>query len=324
MLRSLSSTSLYHDDIDDMTFKFMLCLVMVDSKNLLDRVSSQCEGIFLTRCIRFTMLASFITGNVSKQDKLSVSQSSRAVFLITLYSSPIIPKDFISNFGVSLVDPFRVLVVMLDLYLNLTTYGLQNLREIIGRRDPESEKSFMNRVGINRTTFCESSGYQEVGVHHYHALGACLDHSNAFLRRLNFVRMIMVNNHWMFTLRTSTPSKLPNPGNWCKWTSSKINSNEEPVLGYLKFSAKGTKREVFGMPILNDLIIDDIRGEQYYIDYMEKVAKHQRYLAGEEVSDPDTHAPKPAKATKPKAPKQSKPLAPKAATKKPKPGPAKT
>ncbi|GJX82488.1 retrovirus-related pol polyprotein from transposon TNT 1-94 [Tanacetum coccineum] len=34
--------------------------------------------------------------------------------------------------------------------------------------------------------------------------------------------------------------------------------NEEPVLGYLKFSAKGTKREVFGIPILNDLITDDI------------------------------------------------------------------
>ncbi|GKA93829.1 hypothetical protein Tco_0815815 [Tanacetum coccineum] len=62
--------------------------------------------------------------------------------------------------------------------------------------------------------------------------------------------------------------------------------NEEPVLGYLKFSSKGTKRE--------------------------KVAKHQRYLAGEEVSDPDSLAPKPGKATKPKATKQSKPLAPKA------------
>ncbi|GKA09422.1 monodehydroascorbate reductase [Tanacetum coccineum] len=99
--------------------------------------------------------------------------------------------------------------------------------------------------------------------------------------------------------------------------------NEEPVLGYLKFSAKGTKREVFGMPILNDLITDDIRGEQYYNAYLEKVAKHQRYLAGEEVSDPDSPAPKPAKATKPKASKQSKPLAPKAATKKPKPAPAK-
>ncbi|GKF88174.1 hypothetical protein Tco_0259051, partial [Tanacetum coccineum] len=43
------------------------------------------------------------------------------------------------------------------------------------------------------------------------------------------------------------------------------------------------------------------------------ITKHQRYLAGEEVSDPDSPAPKPAKATKPKATKQSKPLAPKAA-----------
>ncbi|GKA52167.1 hypothetical protein Tco_0745363 [Tanacetum coccineum] len=99
--------------------------------------------------------------------------------------------------------------------------------------------------------------------------------------------------------------------------------NEEPVLGYLKFSAKGTKWEVFGMPIPNDLITDDIRGEQYYNAYLEKVAKHQRYLAGEEVSDPDSPAPKPAKANKPKASKKSKPLAPKAATKKPKPAPAK-
>ncbi|GKD67732.1 hypothetical protein Tco_1321822, partial [Tanacetum coccineum] len=67
---------------------------------------------------------------------------------------------------------------------------------------------------------------------------------------------------------------------------------EEYVLGYLKFSAKGTKQEVFGMPIPNNLITDDIRGEQYYNGYLEKVAKHQRYLAGEEVSDPDSPAPK--------------------------------
>ncbi|GJX74952.1 retrovirus-related pol polyprotein from transposon TNT 1-94 [Tanacetum coccineum] len=45
----------------------------------------------------------------------------------------------------------------------------------------------------------------------------------------------------------------------------------------------------------------------------EKVAKHQRYLAGEEVSDLDSPVPKPAKATKPKATKKSKPLAPIAA-----------
>nr|GEU69026.1 retrotransposon protein, putative, Ty1-copia subclass [Tanacetum cinerariifolium] len=60
--------------------------------------------------------------------------------------------------------------------------------------------------------------------------------------------------------------------------------NEEPGLGYLKFSAKGTKWEVFGMPILNELITADIQG-----------------------SDPDSNAPKPAKATK-----KSKPSSPKA------------
>ncbi|GJW02972.1 retrovirus-related pol polyprotein from transposon TNT 1-94 [Tanacetum coccineum] len=86
---------------------------------------------------------------------------------------------------------------------------------------------------------------------------------------------------------------------------------EEYVLGYLKFSAKGNKREVFGMPIPNDLITDDIRGEQYYNEYLEKVAKHQRYLVGEEVSDPDFPVPKPTKATKPKATKQYKPQPPK-------------
>ncbi|GJS66990.1 hypothetical protein Tco_0681554 [Tanacetum coccineum] len=86
---------------------------------------------------------------------------------------------------------------------------------------------------------------------------------------------------------------------------------EEYVLGYLKFSANGTKREVFGMPILNDLITDDIRGEQYYNEYLEKVAKHQIYLVGEEVSDPNSPTPKPTKATKPKATKQSKPQPPK-------------
>ncbi|GJU72467.1 retrovirus-related pol polyprotein from transposon TNT 1-94 [Tanacetum coccineum] len=80
--------------------------------------------------------------------------------------------------------------------------------------------------------------------------------------------------------------------------------NEEPVLGYLKFSSKGTKREVFGMPILNDLITDDIRGKQYYNVYLEKVAKHQRYLAGEDVSDSDSPAPKPTKGAKPKTTKK--------------------
>ncbi|GJY58960.1 hypothetical protein Tco_0458852 [Tanacetum coccineum] len=46
-------------------------------------------------------------------------------------------------------------------------------------------------------------------------------------------------------------------------------------------------------------------------------------IPSEEVSDPDSPAPKPAKSTKPKITKQAKPVAPKPATKKPQPAPTK-
>ncbi|GKB90778.1 hypothetical protein Tco_0963050 [Tanacetum coccineum] len=71
---------------------------------------------------------------------------------------------------------------------------------------------------------------------------------------------------------------------------------------------------------------EPVLGADYYDAYLEKVTKHQRYIAGEELSDPDSPTPKPAKPTKqvkPKAPKQTKPTEPKAATKKSKPAPAK-
>nr|GEX55176.1 hypothetical protein [Tanacetum cinerariifolium] len=69
---------------------------------------------------------------------------------------------------------------------------------------------------------------------------------------------------WGFHPRPDSPLHLP---------------NEEPVLGYLKFSAKGTKREVFGMHIPGSLITADIQEASYYQEYLENVAKHRRYLA---------------------------------------------
>nr|GEZ15075.1 hypothetical protein [Tanacetum cinerariifolium] len=66
------------------------------------------------------------------------------------------------------------------------------------------------------------------------------------------------------------------------------------------------------MSISNELITDDIRGGLYYNEYLEKVAKHQRYIAGEKGSDPNPPVPKPIMATKPKEPKQSMPLVSKA------------
>nr|GEX35171.1 histone deacetylase 14 [Tanacetum cinerariifolium] len=84
--------------------------------------------------------------------------------------------------------------------------------------------------------------------------------------------------------------------------------NEELVPGYLKFSAKGTKREVFGMPIPGSLITADIQEASYYQEYLENVAKHRRYLAGETGSDPDSPTPKPTKPAR--KPKSTAPKAP--------------
>ncbi|GJU50267.1 hypothetical protein Tco_1219822 [Tanacetum coccineum] len=89
-------------------------------------------------------------------------------------------------------------------------------------------------------------------------------------------------------------------------------------------SAKGSKREVFGMTIPNELINNVIREADYYDAYLEKVAKHQRYIAGEELSDPESPAPKPAKPTKQAKPKATEqPTVSKTKAKKSKPAPAK-
>nr|GEV70664.1 copia protein [Tanacetum cinerariifolium] len=116
--------------------------------------------------------------------------------------------------------------------------------------------------------------------------------TSGFERPRALVLQILWGRKHKFHPRPDSPLHLP---------------NEEPVLGYLKFSAKGTKQKVFGMPIPGNLITADIQGESYYQGYLEKVAKHQRYLAGEKRSDPNSSAPKLAKATK-----KSKPSAPKA------------
>nr|GEU99620.1 hypothetical protein [Tanacetum cinerariifolium] len=88
-------------------------------------------------------------------------------------------------------------------------------------------------------------------------------------------------------------------------------SNEEPVLGYLKFSTKGTKREIFEMPIPGRLITENIREASYYQEYQENVAKHRGFLVGETESTQDLPAPKPAKpARKPQSTAQKAPPKP--------------
>ncbi|GJU89361.1 hypothetical protein Tco_1301784 [Tanacetum coccineum] len=126
-------------------------------------------------------------------------------------------------------------------------------------------------------------------------------------------------------LNPSTPSQKTK-GSWHNtlWGRRKQLLSLSQVSGHLKFSAKGSKREVFGMTIPNELINNVIRGADYYDAYLEKVAKHQRYIAGEELSDPESPAPKPAKPIKQAKPKATEqPTVSKTKAKKSKPAPAK-
>ncbi|GJU26118.1 hypothetical protein Tco_1164739 [Tanacetum coccineum] len=225
--------------------------------------------------------------------------------LIKFVNDPGYPKvirtlsDVVTN---DMFQPWRALITIINLCLTGKTLGFERSRalvlQIIWGIVNQAHIDYAERMWEEFTqsihTFIEDK--KNLAQHTKGKKKATL----IVILSVRFTKLIVyyLQSKHKFHPRPGSPLHLP---------------NEEPVLGYLKFSTKGTKREVFQMPILNDLITDDIRGEQYYNAYLEKVAKHQRYLAGEEVSDPDSPAPKPAKATKPKAAKQSKPLAPKAA-----------
>nr|GEW73210.1 ribonuclease H-like domain-containing protein [Tanacetum cinerariifolium] len=120
------------------------------------------------------------------------------------------------------------------------------------------------------------------------------------LLRTNRICLDIQHRRHRFYPRPNSPFHLP---------------NEEPVLGYLKFSAKGTKREVFGIPIPGSLITADIQEASYYQEYLANMAKHRQYLADETGSDPDSPAPKPTKpARKPKSTAPKAPLWPSIST----------
>ncbi|GJS89483.1 retrovirus-related pol polyprotein from transposon TNT 1-94 [Tanacetum coccineum] len=86
-------------------------------------------------------------------------------------------------------------------------------------------------------------------------------------------------------------------------------SHDENVLNTLGFVGKDG-REIFGMPIPDALLTNDIKGAHYYDEYMEHVAKYQQHLDAEHGMEDEgdaTESPKATKVTKPKATKVTKP-----------------
>ncbi|GJU49393.1 hypothetical protein Tco_1218948 [Tanacetum coccineum] len=58
-------------------------------------------------------------------------------------------------------------------------------------------------------------------------------------------------------------------------------AEEDLRLGNLKFVPKGKRDEVFGKPIPNELITNNIRNAPYYNAYLEMVAKHDQKVAAQ-------------------------------------------
>ncbi|GJY76716.1 hypothetical protein Tco_0481832 [Tanacetum coccineum] len=111
-------------------------------------------------------------------------------------------------------------------------------------------------------------------------------------------------------------------------------AEEDLRLGNLKFVPKGKVNEVFGMPIPNELISNNIRNAPYYNAYLEMVTKHDQKVVTEKEGKKKTtstkqpksksateKSSKPAPTAKPK-PAKEKPSKPSTA-KPPKPKPAK-
>ncbi|GKD06741.1 hypothetical protein Tco_1181715 [Tanacetum coccineum] len=92
-----------------------------------------------------------------------------------------------------------------------------------------------------------------------------------------------------------------------KRSTSPFHLAEEDLrLGNLIFVPKGEEDEVFGMPIPNELISNNIRNAPYYNAYLEMVAKHDQKVAAEKKGKKksvSTKQPKP----KPAIEKSSKP-----------------
>ncbi|GJW14983.1 hypothetical protein Tco_0019116, partial [Tanacetum coccineum] len=80
-------------------------------------------------------------------------------------------------------------------------------------------------------------------------------------------------------------------------------------------SVRKDSREIFGMPIPDALLTDDIKGAPYYDECLKHVAKYQQHMDAEHGMEDEggaTESPKATKVTKPKAAKVTKPAGDKA------------
>nr|GEZ22260.1 ribonuclease H-like domain-containing protein [Tanacetum cinerariifolium] len=217
--------------------------------------------------------------------------SDALINFINVLGYPKLVRNFLNVVTNDMFQPWRALIMIINLCLTGKTSRFERPRapvlQILWGVVTRAHNDYAERIWEEFTqsihTFIEDK--RNLSRHTTGKKKATL----IVISSIRFTKLIIhhLQRRRKFHPRPDSPLHLP---------------NEEPVLRYLKFSAKGTKIEIFEMPIPDSLITADIQEASYYREYLAKVAQHRRYLAGEIGSDPDSPVPKPTKsARKPKS-----------------------
>ncbi|GKB48338.1 hypothetical protein Tco_0899091 [Tanacetum coccineum] len=128
-------------------------------------------------------------------------------------------------------------------------------------------------------------------------------------------RAIMSMINMCLTSKTTGFNRLRHPVLQEELSHESSRKEKDPSSANSKCFVGKDGREVFGMPIPDALLTDEITSAPYYSRYLEHVAEYQRCLDkehGKAEEEDVIESPKAAKATKSKTAKQTKLSAPKA------------
>nr|GEV72234.1 reverse transcriptase domain-containing protein [Tanacetum cinerariifolium] len=199
--------------------------------------------------------------------------------------------------------PCTVIIVMPLLCVAITssTPGQSRLTFVITSFESKLREAWLNSTSCQRiisSLTYSPKHYHDNGLNSYSRImgvASCL--TEFCLKEVNSVKVGSKCRYLRSSPHTMTDVTAPN--GQAPTMAPPVCSNDQSLprirwvqTGHLKFSAKGTKREVFGMPIPGSLITADLREASYYQEYLANVVKHRWFLSGEPARKPNPTAQK--------------------------------
>nr|GFA13523.1 retrovirus-related Pol polyprotein from transposon TNT 1-94 [Tanacetum cinerariifolium] len=183
-------------------------------------------------------------------------------------------------------------VQVLWMRTQLTDYGFHFDKYlcIMTQRQPQPSRAILSSIRVPSTlTFdITSSKKVEKGIVKLFFVGTKYQLADLFTKALPIERfrylVRRLDTMANMTAHTGQPPTMAPPIR----TNNQILPRIRWVqTGYLKFSVKGTKREVFRMPIPGSLITTDLQEASYYQEYLENMVKHRWFLGGKPAKKPN-------------------------------------